>query len=411
MCSTAPGPTPTSGPAGAIIRSCRSPCRSRRCPGRRLLVRPGPDARGRRGACWPRPPSSSSSAATCRAAHHLRQRGRMERLGARGFLQRTDQQFHWSNAGYATFDDFLASLASRKRKAVRKERARGASTTASPSNGCAAATSRRRTGTRSSPSTWTRARASGAGPISTASSFSLIGAATGDSCLLMHGHAGQHAIAGALHMIGGDCLYGRYWGAVEHHPCLHFELCYYQAIEFAIAAQACARRGGRPGRAQAGARLSADQDLLGALHRRSGAAPRDRRLSRARARLRGCGGRGARRIRAVPQGGAGSGLTLQLRARGSRPDPSDSCLTLTKFSAQPASSATSSAQAISLSRRSVRRAASRPLDALRLGAKAACACNADDTTTLPLCFCAASHAHSCCRLNTVGDLTMRLRGN
>ena len=139
--------------------------------------------------------------------------------------------------------------------------------------------------------------------------FSLIGAATGESCLLVMAMRGKRAIAGSLHMIGGDCLYGRYWGAIEHHPCLHFELCYYQAIEFAIAHKHRARGGGRPGRAQAGARLPADQDLFGALHRRSVPAPRDRRLSRARARLRGCGERGARRIRAVPQGRARSGLT------------------------------------------------------------------------------------------------------
>jgi predicted N-acyltransferase len=65
--------------------------------------------------------------------------------------------------------------------------------------------------------------------------FSLIGAAMGESCLLMIARRGNRAIAGSFHMIGGDCLFGRYWGAVEHHPCLHFELCYYQAIEFAIA--------------------------------------------------------------------------------------------------------------------------------------------------------------------------------
>ena len=64
--------------------------------------------------------------------------------------------------------------------------------------------------------------------------FSLIGAEMGERCLLMIARRGQKPIAGSLHMIGGDCLYGRYWGAIEHHPCLHFELCYYQAIEFAI---------------------------------------------------------------------------------------------------------------------------------------------------------------------------------
>jgi len=202
-------------------------------PGRRLLVRAGPDA-------------EANEARLAEAAVQLVGRsdlsglhitfaseGEWERLGKRGFLQRTDQQFHWSNAGYATFDDFLASLASRKRKAVRKERAEAVAT------GLTIEWLRGRditeahwdaffafymdTGSRK----WGR-------PYLNRKSFSLIGAATGDSCLLMLAMRGSRAIAGSLHMIGGDCLYGRYWGAVEHHPCLHFELCYYQAIEFAI---------------------------------------------------------------------------------------------------------------------------------------------------------------------------------
>ncbi len=202
-------------------------------PGRRLLVRPGPDA-------------AANEARLAEAAVQLVARndlsglhitfaseGEWERLGSRGFLQRTDQQFHWSNAGYATFDDFLASLASRKRKAVRKERAEAVET------GLTIEWLRGRditeahwdaffafymdTGSRK----WGR-------PYLNRKSFSLIGAATGDSCLLMLAMRGSKAIAGSLHMIGGDCLYGRYWGAVEHHPCLHFELCYYQAIDFAI---------------------------------------------------------------------------------------------------------------------------------------------------------------------------------
>ena len=203
-------------------------------PGHRLLVRPGPDA-------------EANEARLAEAAVQLVDRndlsglhitfaseGEWERLGKRGFLQRTDQQFHWSNAGYGTFDDFLASLASRKRKAVRKERAEAVET------GLTIEWVRGRditeahwdaffafymdTGSRK----WGR-------PYLNRKSFSLIGAATGDSCLLMLAMRGKRAIAGSLHMIGGDCLYGRYWGAIEHHPCLHFELCYYQGIEFAIA--------------------------------------------------------------------------------------------------------------------------------------------------------------------------------
>jgi predicted N-acyltransferase len=203
-------------------------------PGRRLLVRPGPDA-------------AANEARLAEAAVKLVESNRLsglhitfasdaewERLGERGFLKRTDQQFHWTNAGYATFDDFLASLASRKRKAVRKERAEAVE------NGLTIEWVRGRditeahwdaffafymdTGSRK----WGR-------PYLNRKAFSLIGAATGDSCLLMMAMRGKKAIAGSMHMIGGDCLYGRYWGAIEHHPCLHFELCYYQGIEFAIA--------------------------------------------------------------------------------------------------------------------------------------------------------------------------------
>jgi predicted N-acyltransferase len=65
--------------------------------------------------------------------------------------------------------------------------------------------------------------------------FSLLGAAMPERCLLILARRGARYVAGALNMIGGDCLYGRYWGAIEHHPCLHFEVCYYQAIEYAIA--------------------------------------------------------------------------------------------------------------------------------------------------------------------------------
>jgi predicted N-acyltransferase len=155
------------------------------------------------------------------------------RLLTRGFLERTDQQFHWRNAGYGAFEDFLSSLASRKRKAVRKEREQAVS------DGIRIAWVRGKditeahwdaffafymdTGSRK----WGR-------PYLNRKAFSLIGAAMGESCLLMFANRGGRPIAGALHMIGGDCLYGRYWGALEHHPCLHFELCYYQAIEFAV---------------------------------------------------------------------------------------------------------------------------------------------------------------------------------
>jgi uncharacterized protein len=205
-------------------------------PGRRLLVRPGPE-------------SETNEALLATAAVELVARnnlsglhitflsdGESERLGARGFLQRTDQQFHWRNAGYGSFDDFLASLASRKRKAVRKEREQALADglkiewirgpDIKEAHWDAFFAFYMDTGSRK----WGR-------PYLNRKAFSLIGAAAGDRCLLMFAMRGKKPIAGSFHMIGGDCLFGRYWGAVEHHPFLHFELCYYQAIEYAIQAK------------------------------------------------------------------------------------------------------------------------------------------------------------------------------
>lgn len=203
-------------------------------PGRRLLVRPGPEAEASE--------LQLAAAATALAERNglsgvhitFLSEGEWQRLGSRGFLQRTDQQFHWHNAGYATFDDFLASLASRKRKAVRKEREQALSA------GIGIEWIRGRditeahwdaffafymdTGSRK----WGR-------PYLNRKAFSLIAAGMGERCLLVMAKRAGRLIAGSWHMIGGDCLYGRYWGAIEHHPCLHFEICYYQAIEFAIA--------------------------------------------------------------------------------------------------------------------------------------------------------------------------------
>ena len=159
--------------------------------------------------------------------------GEWERLGTRGFLQRTDQQFHWSNAGYGTFDDFLASLASRKRKAMRKEREQAFE---------AGLTIQWLRGREITEADWdaffafymeTGSRKWGR-PYLNRKFFSLLGAAAWRRLPADAGQAGKPRIAGSLHMIGGDCLFGRYWGAVEHHPFLHFELCYYQAIDYAI---------------------------------------------------------------------------------------------------------------------------------------------------------------------------------
>ncbi len=149
------------------------------------------------------------------------------------YLQRTGEQFHWQNAGYATFDDFLAALSSRKRKTIRKERVTATE---------AGITIKRLRGSEITERYWdafyrfyqdTGSRKWGR-PYLNRKFFSLLGERMGEACLLIVGERDGKPIAGALNMIGGDCLYGRYWGATEHHPCLHFELCYYQAIDWAI---------------------------------------------------------------------------------------------------------------------------------------------------------------------------------
>ncbi|MET1046940.1 MAG: GNAT family N-acetyltransferase [Hyphomicrobium sp.] len=155
------------------------------------------------------------------------------RLKALGFLIRVGQQFHWQNQGYATFDDFLATLASRKRKAVRKERE------AALAPGIAI---ERISGKDITEDHWdamfafyvdTGNRKWGR-PYLNRTFFSLLGETMADRCLLVFAKREGRYIAGALNLIGGDCLFGRYWGTIEHHPALHFEICYYQAIDYAI---------------------------------------------------------------------------------------------------------------------------------------------------------------------------------
>jgi predicted N-acyltransferase len=152
---------------------------------------------------------------------------------AAGWLIRVDTQFHWSNPGYASFDDFLAALSSRKRKAIRKERAAALEgLTVEHLSGAAITEAQwdafwafyQDTGARK----WGR-------PYLTRAFFSLIGERMADRILLVFALFEGRPIAGALNLIGADTLYGRYWGTVAEVPGLHFEICYYQAIEAAIA--------------------------------------------------------------------------------------------------------------------------------------------------------------------------------
>jgi predicted N-acyltransferase len=154
-------------------------------------------------------------------------------LAKNGFLQRTDQQFHWQNSGYSSFEDFLASLNSRHRKAIRRERRDALA------NGI---TIHVLTGSDLTEEIWdaffqfymeTGSRKWGR-PYLTRPFYSLIGENMGRDIALIMARRNGRWIAGAINFIGSDTLFGRHWGAIEHHPFLHFEVCYYQAIDFAI---------------------------------------------------------------------------------------------------------------------------------------------------------------------------------
>ncbi|WP_204215283.1 GNAT family N-acetyltransferase [Microvirga pudoricolor] len=153
---------------------------------------------------------------------------------AAGFLLRDDQQFHWFNEDYGSFEDFLAALSSRKRKAIRRERRDALA------NGITVEWLRGRditeahwdaffsfymdTGSRK----WGR-------PYLNRGFFSLIGERMADRILLVMAKRAGSYIAGAINFVGDTRLYGRNWGCVEDHPFLHFEVCYYQAIDYAVA--------------------------------------------------------------------------------------------------------------------------------------------------------------------------------
>ncbi|MGB3875572.1 MAG: GNAT family N-acetyltransferase [Shinella zoogloeoides] len=152
---------------------------------------------------------------------------------AAGYLHRTDQQFHFINAGYGAYEDFLETLASRKRKALKKERR------AALEHGIEIDWL---TGSDLTESVWdqffafymdTGSRKWGR-PYLNRRFYSLIGERMADDILLVMARREGRYIAGAINFIGGDTLYGRHWGCIEDHPFLHFEVCYHQAIDFAI---------------------------------------------------------------------------------------------------------------------------------------------------------------------------------
>ncbi len=201
--------------------------------GRRFLARPGHDSDG--------------MAALIQGALHLASENRWssfhttfctedeaERGEAMGLLHRVTQQYHWENESYSDFDTFLGELSSRKRKTIRKERR-----TASEFGGEIV----QLTGDQIEPEHWdafwefyqdTGARKWGT-PYLTRAFFDIAHETLADDILLVMAMRAGRPVAGALNFVGRERLFGRYWGAVEHHPCLHFECCYYQAIDYAIA--------------------------------------------------------------------------------------------------------------------------------------------------------------------------------
>ncbi|MDF1715301.1 MAG: GNAT family N-acetyltransferase [Antarcticimicrobium sp.] len=201
--------------------------------GRRFLVRPGYEGIGQsalvQGAVQLAADNGISSLHVTFCTGEEAEAGE-----AMGLMARTSQQFHWLNQGYADFDAFLASLSSRKRKNIRKERAQA---------NAFGGTIQAFTGDDLRPEHWeafwdfyqdTGARKWGA-PYLTRAFFDLVQDRMRDDILLVLAERDGRWIAGALNLIGRDTLYGRYWGCTEHHACLHFELCYYRAIDHAIA--------------------------------------------------------------------------------------------------------------------------------------------------------------------------------
>ena len=153
---------------------------------------------------------------------------------AQGWLGRTTTQYHWENRGYGSFEDFLGDLSSRKRKAIRKERERA---------NAFGGTIRSLTGDELRPGHWdafwrfyqdTGSRKWGR-PYLTRDFFDRLHESMRDDVLLVLAEREGRPVAGALNLIGRDTLFGRYWGCVEDHPYLHFELCYHRAIDWAIA--------------------------------------------------------------------------------------------------------------------------------------------------------------------------------
>jgi predicted N-acyltransferase len=202
-------------------------------PGPRLFVRPGPYADSVRDALIDMLAKVAGDNNISSVHATFCSEDDWKRFGTRGWLLRLGQQYHWSNDGYKSFDDFLGALSSRKRKAIRKERE------AVRREGL---TIRRLCGDDIKATHWdaffafymdTGGRKWGT-PYLTRGFFDILGRTMADKVVLVMAEADGRPVGGALNLRGDDTLYGRYWGCLESHAFLHFEACYYQAIDHAI---------------------------------------------------------------------------------------------------------------------------------------------------------------------------------
>jgi len=198
-------------------------------PGRRILTRHGLPAAAMASAL-----EQLAAELDCSSVHAtFCTKDEWDALGDAGWLRRLGTQYHWENNGYTSFDDFLAALASRKRKSIKRERR----------DAQAGLTFKALTGTALTPAIWqdfyrfylsTVDRKWG-GAYLTPEFFPLLGERLADKIVLMIAERDGRPIAGALNLRSQTVLYGRNWGCTEDVPFLHFELCYYQAIDYAIA--------------------------------------------------------------------------------------------------------------------------------------------------------------------------------
>jgi len=203
-------------------------------PGPRLLVRPGATSDEARAALLHGMVEVAKRLGVSSLHVTFPHEADKEALEEAGLMLRLGCQYHWSNRGYRTFDDFLADLASRKRKAIRKERREALA------SGIAI---RALSGDEIKPRHWdaffafymdTGGRKWGR-PYLTRAFFDCIGAGLADRVVLMLAEQEGRPVAGALNLRGRDALYGRNWGCLGEFKFLHFETCYYQAIDYAIA--------------------------------------------------------------------------------------------------------------------------------------------------------------------------------